>query len=72
MARHDSLQQGRMVLDSFAYGLSQLGYVLIFSGIFAGTFNVFRLSGRTRVILIGVTVLAIGLVLLNRGPIFGI
>ena len=60
------------MIDGIAYGLSQLGYVLIVACILAGTFKAFRLHGRVKVILIGIATLAIGLMLINRGPLFGV
>jgi len=46
-------------------GLSQLGYLLIVSGILKGTFLVFNIDGRFKTILFGICFLLIGTALIN-------
>jgi Na+/phosphate symporter len=47
------------------YGLAQLGYLLIASGIFKGTFLVFNIDGRFKTIFFGICFLLIGTALIN-------
>jgi len=47
------------------YGLSQLGYLMIASGIIKGTFLVFDLENRFKTIIFGILSLFVGVVLSN-------
>ena len=47
------------------YGLSQLGYLLIASGIIKGTFLALNLNTRLKTIFVGIISLFIGVVLSN-------
>jgi hypothetical protein len=47
------------------YGLAQLGYLLIASSIFKGTFLVFNIDGRFKTIFFGICFLLIGTALIN-------
>tara|TARA_B100001121_G_scaffold257671_1_gene236035 strand:+ start:106 stop:363 length:258 start_codon:yes stop_codon:yes gene_type:complete len=47
------------------YGLSQLGYLLIASGIIKGTFLALNLNTRLKTIIVGIISLFIGVVLSN-------
>ena len=45
------------------YGLANLGYVLFAAGIFAGTFRVFGLKNRWKVLVLAATCVVVGIVL---------
>jgi hypothetical protein len=45
------------------YGLANLGYLLFAAGIFAGTFRVFGLKKRWKVLVLGATCVVVGTVL---------
>ena len=47
------------------YGLSQLGYVMIFAGVYKGTFLVFNLDKRRQVLSVAIILIVSGLVLFN-------
>ena len=53
------------VPEIFAYGLSQLGYVMFFAGIYKGTFLVFNLDKRRQVLSVAIIVTVSGWVLFN-------
>lgn len=52
-------------LGVVAYGIAQLGYVLVFAGIVAGSFQALGLSGRLRTIAVGLLVLVLETLLSN-------
>ena len=47
------------------YGLSQLGYVMFFAGVYKGTFLVFNLDKRRQVLSVAIILIVSGLVLFN-------
>ena len=49
----------------FGYGLSQLGYVMFFAGVYKGTFLVFNLDKRRQVLSVAIILIVSGLVLFN-------
>ncbi len=53
------------LLNGFGYGLANLGYVLLVSGVFAGTFAVFGLRERKNVLVLAAVVWLAGSVLSN-------
>ncbi|MEX2109084.1 MAG: hypothetical protein WD802_00575 [Gemmatimonadaceae bacterium] len=50
------------------YSLAQLGYVLFVAGIATGTFLIFRLTKRSRVLIAAVLAFLLGTILSNIGP----
>ena len=52
-------------LPAFGYGVANLGYVLLIAGLVAGSFRVFGLLGRAKVIGAAVFVWIVGTVLSN-------
>ena len=49
----------------FGYGLSQLGYVMFFAGVYKGTFLVFNLDKRLQVIVSAIVCVGMGLIFIN-------
>lgn len=47
------------------YGLSQLGYVMIFAGVYKGTFLVFNLDKRLQVLVVAVVCVGMGFIFIN-------
>lgn len=58
---------GNILLVVLAYGISNLGYVLLGAGIIAGSFRVFRLTKRWKVLIAGAVAWVVGAVLTNVG-----
>ena len=55
------------LIMTMGYYCAQLGYVVIGSGILAGSFRVFNLYGRVVTISVGVGLLVLGAILSNIG-----
>ena len=49
----------------FGYGLSQLGYVMFFAGVYKGTFLVFNLDKRLQVLVVAVVCVGMGFIFIN-------
>ena len=49
----------------FFYGLSQLGYVMFFAGVYKGTFLVFNLDKRRQILSVAIILIFSGFVLFN-------
>ena len=47
------------------YGLSQLGYVMFFAGVYKGTFLVFNLDKRLQVLVVAVVCVGMGFIFIN-------
>ena len=47
------------------YGLSQLGYVMIFAGVYKGTFLVFNLDKRIQVFVSAIVCVGMGFMFIN-------
>ena len=47
------------------YGLSQLGYVMFFAGVYKGAFLVFKLDKRRQVLSVAIILMVSGFVLFN-------
>ena len=49
----------------FGYGLSQLGYVMFFAGVYKGTFLVFNLDKRLQVFVSAIVCVGLGFIFIN-------
>ena len=47
------------------YGLSQLGYVMFFAGVYKGTFLVFNLDKRLQVLVVAIVCVGMGFIFIN-------
>ena len=65
--REDPDFSGNTLLVVLSYGISNIGYVLLGAGIFAGTFRIFGLTKRWKVFLAGAVAWIVGAVLTNVG-----
>jgi len=50
---------------TIGYGLSQLGYVMFFAGVYKGTFLVFNLDKRLQVLVVAVVCVGMGFIFIN-------
>ena len=57
--------------EAIAYGVANLGYVLLVAAVVSGTFKVFRLSKRWQVFLAAVVAWMLGTILSNVPPPIG-
>lgn len=60
-----ALKQGAPFSKAFAYGLANLGYLLLLFGIFVKNFKVFHLYGRAKVLIAAIIFWIIGVFLSN-------
>ena len=60
-----TIAHGAGLRTSIAYGVAQVGYVLLASGVLAGSFKVLGLHSRTATLLWGVVAWVAGTILMN-------